>query len=188
VTDPLLIIVSGLPCTGKTTLARRLATEFRLPLVHKDGIKERLFDTLGWRDRAWSRTVGGATYELLFYFTEVLLAAGRPLIVESNFYPDHAARFLALQRQYPFQPLQVVCRTEGAVLFRRFQERAESGERHPGHVDQQNYAEFQTALLRGESAPLAIDGPVLLVDTTNFAVIDYARLFQTIHEVMRNEQ
>ena len=185
--QPVLIIVSGLPCTGKTTLARRLAAEVRLPLVPKDGIKERLFDTLGWSDRAWSRTVGGATYELLFYFTEVLLAAGQSLIVESNFYPDHAARFLALQRQHPFRPLQVVCHTEGAVLWRRFQARSESGERHPGHVDQQNYAEFRTALLRGESLPLALDGPVLPVDTTDFAVIDYARLFETIHEVLSFE-
>lgn len=186
-TKPLLIIVSGLPCTGKTTLARRLAAEVRLPLVHKDGIKERLFDTLGWSDRAWSRAVGGATYELLFYFTEVLLAAGQSLIVESNFYPDHAARFLALQGQHPFRPLQVVCRTEGTVLWRRFQARSESGERHPGHVDQQNYAEFRTTLLRGASAPLALDGPVLPVDTTDFSVIDYARLFQTIRGVMSNE-
>jgi predicted kinase len=185
--QPVLIIVSGLPCTGKTTLARRLAAEVRLPLVEKDGIKERLFDTLGWSDRAWSRRVGGATYELLFHFTEVLLAAGQSLIVESNFYPDHAARFLALQAQYPFAPLQVVCRTEGAVLWRRFQERSESGERHPGHVDQQNYAEFRTALLRGESPPLALDGPILPVDTTDFAVIDYARLFQAVREVLSFE-
>lgn len=36
VSVPTLIIVSGLPATGKSTLARRLATHFALPLMTKD--------------------------------------------------------------------------------------------------------------------------------------------------------
>jgi predicted kinase len=182
----LLIIISGLPCTGKTSLARLVAREFGLPLLHKDGIKERLFDTLGWHDREWSRTLGGATYELLFYFLEVQLAAGCSCIIESNFYPDHTARFQTLQAQHGFTPLQIVCHTEGTVLFRRFQQRAESGERHPGHVDQLNYDELRPLLLHTRSEPLALGGIVLPVDTTDFAVIDYAGLFHAIDDVVRS--
>ena len=37
---PLLILVTGLPCSGKTTLAVRMADELGLPLVTKDDIKE----------------------------------------------------------------------------------------------------------------------------------------------------
>ena len=50
-----LIIIWGLPCTGKTTLGPWLAKELGLPFVHKDGIKESLFESLGWKDRAWSK-------------------------------------------------------------------------------------------------------------------------------------
>lgn len=50
--SPQVILVNGLPATGKTTLARRIATDLRLPLLAKDAIKETLFDTLGWSDRA----------------------------------------------------------------------------------------------------------------------------------------
>src|SRR3712207_7266008 len=35
---PTLVIVSGAPAAGKTTLARRLATELWLPLIAKDAI------------------------------------------------------------------------------------------------------------------------------------------------------
>ncbi|MFZ4462043.1 MAG: AAA family ATPase [Patescibacteria group bacterium] len=42
----LLIIITGLPCTGKTTLGRKLAEELRLPFVSKDDFKELLFDDL----------------------------------------------------------------------------------------------------------------------------------------------
>ena len=46
-TKSLLIIINGAPCTGKTTLGRKLAKQLCLPFLSKDGIKEVLFDTLG---------------------------------------------------------------------------------------------------------------------------------------------
>src|SRR4051794_10844242 len=45
--SPLAVVVSGIPASGKTTLARQLALALELPLVSKDVIKEALFDALG---------------------------------------------------------------------------------------------------------------------------------------------
>jgi broad-specificity NMP kinase len=45
---PVLILITGAPCTGKTTIAQHLAGKFQLPVVHKDDIKERLFDRLDY--------------------------------------------------------------------------------------------------------------------------------------------
>ena len=39
-TQPLLVIVSGAPGTGKTTLARRFVVDLELRLLSKDQIKE----------------------------------------------------------------------------------------------------------------------------------------------------
>ncbi len=104
-TPPLVIVVNGLPATGKTTLARRLATDLHLPLLAKDVIKETLFETLGWSDRAWSRRLGAATMALLYKLLEEQLRAGRPCIVECNFYPDRdTERFRALARAYASRP------------------------------------------------------------------------------------
>ncbi|HEX8858768.1 MAG TPA: AAA family ATPase [Actinomycetes bacterium] len=47
-----LVLVTGPPASGKTTLARPLAFSLGLPLLGKDTIKEALFDTLGNGDRS----------------------------------------------------------------------------------------------------------------------------------------
>jgi predicted kinase len=178
---PLLVIVTGLPCTGKTTLALRLAGDFGLPFVNKDGLKERLFDRLGWQDRAWSQRLGLASYDLLYYFLEGQLQAGRSCIVESNFKAQiDAPKFLALKDRYPFYPFQIFCRADGAVLLERFRLRSKSGIRHPGHVDHLNDAEFQRVFLAGDEAPLPLGGELLTVDTTDFDSIDYAGIAATL--------
>lgn len=178
---PLLVIVTGLPCTGKSTLAARMAREFSLPLVSKDGIKELLFDTLGWRDREWSRQLGLATYRILYHLVERQLAAGRSLIVESNFSPPQAGpAFQAIRRSYPFAAIQYLCHTDGPVLLARFKQRAESGARHPGHVDRLNYAEFEPLLLQGRLQPVDLDCELVEVDTTDFDRLDYPALFEPV--------
>src|SRR5205085_6218589 len=102
---PILLIISGPPCTGKTILGKRIASQFHLPFLHKDGIKELLFDHLGWQDRTWSRRLGIASYALLFYFIEIQLQAGRSLIIESNFDPRLGTeQFLSLKAKYDFEP------------------------------------------------------------------------------------
>jgi predicted kinase len=176
-----LILISGLPCTGKTTLGRRLAADLQLPFVHKDGIKETLFNVLGWKDREWSKQLGGASQEILFYFIECQLKAGQSCIAESTFRPDfHMQPLQELKRKYRFELFQIECYTEGEVLFERFKTRSESGDRHPGHVDHLNYAEFRGALLKGRIAPLEIEGMRLEVDTTDFQTIPYDALLESL--------
>src|ERR671929_100801 len=87
---PLLLIVSGPPAAGKTTLGRRIARDLQLPFIAKDDIKETLFERLGWGDLALSRQFGRASYDLLYLFAEAQLMAGRSLALESNFSPEHA--------------------------------------------------------------------------------------------------
>jgi predicted kinase len=182
---PSILIVTGLPCTGKTTLGKRLAEDLRLPFISKDPIKERLFDTLGWSDREWSRRLGKATMDILYLLVEIELEAGRSFLVECNFDPALATgRFLDLYEKYPFNACQVLCHTEGKVLLERFKQRAESGERHPGHVDHTTYDELAPLLLTGTCEPLRIGGPVLPVDTTNFARIDYDGLVEEIRAAL----
>jgi len=177
VTGPLLVLINGMPCTGKTSLARVLAQRLELPCAGKDQFKEILYEHLGYSDRGRSQELGAASYELLYYFIEVQLKAGRSLIAEANFHAQHAGpRLKALQDRYAFRAVQIVCRTAPAVLLARYGQRAGSGERHPGHLDADLTAEFSALAQRGEWRPVPIESELIIVDTTDFGKIDYEGL------------
>ena len=130
--------------------------------------------------------MGIATYALLYYFLETQLSTGRSCIVESNFHAEYdTEQFLALKAKYDFEPLQICCMADGEVLFQRFKKRAESGDRHPGHVEILNLEAFKPVLLRGRDEVMDIGGTVVEVDTTDFERVDYEGLVEGIRRRMK---
>jgi predicted kinase len=184
---PLLIIVSGLPGAGKTTLAKWLSDELHLPLIYRDGLKELLFDSLGWSDREWSRTLGRASYELLYYVLEMQVCFGRSCIVESNFDPEQASlRLQALRQKCDFEPFQIQCVADSAVLVQRYRQRAFSSERHPGHTDNVSYDEFVPQFSKEyyiTQGKFEIRGTYVALDTTDVAAIDAQAVLRSLRAI-----
>jgi len=99
-----IIIVTGHPATGKTTLANILAQELVLPLIWKDSFKETLAEALGWSTDEWSRKLSVASWALLYQQVEILAKAGVPFIAEGNFEPTYATkRWQQLMASYPLR-------------------------------------------------------------------------------------
>jgi predicted kinase len=185
-TIPTLIIVSGLPGTGKSTLSNRLAAHFALPLIQKDMIKETLCDILGCTTLSQSQLYGRASMALLYQFAEVILMRGQNCIIESTFHPGLSMQDLdILQQRCPFSSFQIYCYAEIAVLSRRVQNRWESGERHPGHMEQlRSYYDQDHPIPQEYLQPLPLNGRVIELDTTDFANIDYEYLFAQIQTAL----
>jgi predicted kinase len=187
-TWPTIIIIWGLPCTGKTTLGQWLAKELGLPFVHKDGIKESLFESLGWGERAWSRQLSRASNELLYYFAETQLAVGRSLVIESNFDPKFAtSKFRALKERHAVEFFQVHCQATPEILFQRHESRVASGKRHPGHHTF-SLDEFKAIILSSTPQVMDIGGPVVELDTADFGRVDYAGLLEAVRSAIQTPQ
>ncbi len=176
---PTLLVVHGLPASGKTSLAKWIAHELHWPAVHKDDLKEILFDTLGWSDRAWSRRLGVSTIEIMYYIVEMQLSAGVSLLAECNFKPELASpKFREILTRTSATAIQVLCQSDGAVRLRRFKERA----RHPGHADLE-VNEAETDAWRAEVlAPLDVPGPLITVDSTDLTALDYSAVLRQIRD------
>ncbi len=156
-----IVLVSGAPGAGKTTLARALAEELGFALVTKDDIKETLFDALDGPagDLRFSRQIGGAAMELLW-----MLGGKCPeVILEANFRPrnqferDRAAAL-------PGHIVEVYCSCPAEECVRRYNERSGSGRRHGAHVartiTQETLAEYGEPIGIGRVITVGTSGPV----------------------------
>ena len=183
--NPLLVVVSGPPGAGKTTIGKMIAHEVSLPFISKDDIKELLFDQLGWYDREWSKKLGVSSIVLLFEFIEKLLAVCVSVVAESNFQPDFdIARFDELSRKYSFDILQIHCLADNDALVSRFFERADTTQRHRGHVETLNRDEFTQYLGKGIWKPLSIGGQVIRVDTTDWNKVKLDEIFDAVRSLL----
>lgn len=182
---PLLVIFTGLPGTGKTSISQHVARELSMPLIAKDAIKEIMYDEIGIGDKSWSGKLARATLQIMNHVTAELLRTGTSLIIESNYRPDLANdEFTELQKQHPFRCVQVICQTDPDVLAKRVHHRSKTN-RHPGHNDvaseQEHRSDAKRRIENNEDQPLDIAGSeTIIVDTTDFSKVDMAAVAKRI--------
>ncbi len=165
---PLLILLNGPPCAGKTHLRDYIVQTFRVPAMSKDMLKESLYATMGWSDRAWSRKLGRAAVALLYEYAASLLSQDLPCLLENNFRADRALQDLkTLEARLQFQTGQIFVWAQPEVLHMRFQDRARMASRHPGHLDPVLQHEYRAdAIPQSQLRPIETGGPVLRLETT----------------------
>jgi predicted kinase len=154
--QPTLIVVTGRPGSGKTTLTRDLARAVRCPLISRDQIKEGLVNTIG--PSGHTDEIAWQAYQIFFDTIEALLQQQVTLIAEAAF--QHKLWAPRLQPLSEIASLRIiVCNVDSQVAHSRCVARNladPARERiHPPPTAPSDYD------------PPHLDVPTITVDTSN---------------------
>ena len=123
-----------------------------------------------------------ASIAILLYLMEEQGRAGKACVIDSTFQRKELSRLKALRERFRFIPIQVHCQTEPTELARRYQQRVQIRDRHPGHLDHQLATEFDADALQKKYRPLELGGPVFRIDTTRSQEEPVQMLLKSLRE------
>lgn len=193
-----LILIAGMPATGKSTIAGKIAAEFGYPVLEKDDIKEALFDTVGYADLAAKRALDAGAGAVLLRCAESLLSRGISLVAVNNFDADQAPAVEAMIARARCTVVTVFLTGDPEVLYARYVARDKAHSRHQGHTFIDRYPPqpgddvnrsmtreyFRDRFEKHGMADFGIGGARIEVDATDPADIDVPALLAKLHAAL----
>lgn len=179
--DKTVILVNGIPASGKSTLARALAQHFGLPYLSLDGIKEPFMAQLDKVDRELNRQLGYAAYQAIW--SMVAQAPQRCIYVIDAWYGFQPRELLRkyLREAGVTQVLEVWNQISAELAAERYAARL--GQRSAGHPGAEYLPELRA--LAERAIPMAI-GPVIRVDQALPLEIGKITHWLALHGVVDN--
>lgn len=161
---PTLVVVTGPPGSGKTTLAHAIARAVPCPAICRDEIKEGMVHSVRDFTPAVGDPLTRRTYSTFFDVLELLLTDEVSVVAEAAF--QHQAWEPKLERLMDRATLRVVqCHTHPATAEKRILERASQRTAHADTALLESIRAGQDIFATFER--LAVPAPSMDVDTTS---------------------
>jgi len=196
-----MILVAGVPASGKTTFAKYLSSQLKIPMASKDIIKEYLYDSIGFKIREEKVALSVAAVNIMYHFAEVHLSINQPVILENNFENITKPKAEELTDKYKCRTITVLFHGDIEVIYKRFCERNKSPERHRGHIVNTQYPEtdpkdyqakteinlqkFYTGIKERGMIDFNPGGEIITADTTDFSKVSYEKILNQIKEILK---
>lgn len=175
----ILILVAGMPGSGKTSFAGFLADKLKIVFICKDRMKEILWETLQYDTnvRSESKKYGALAYAFSFHFCESIMKTGQSIVFESNFTQPRPEILHEMVKRYGYKVVTVLFGGDNKVIHRRFLKRDSTPDRHPGLVSNNYFSDY--TVFTEATKPCRdfnYGDAVLKVDTTNFGAVSYEQI------------
>ena len=170
-----LVIIGGVPATGKTTTTEFLAKETEFQVVAWDRLKESVWDVCATRDKEMNAEIGSCMFGVFKQYIESYLKRGESVIAEATFTWESDADWInGLAQKYGVHLYQVWHTADSEVAKHRFKQRWEAGKRHPGHFADAQYimGDFKDRFWNKAYNPLNLKGDTMVLDTTDVELIN----------------
>ena len=198
----MLIIIAGMPASGKSTIALKLSKSLNLPILEKDAIKEELFDTIGFNNYAQKRQLDVAATAVLIRLCDSLLEIDTSLIVVNNFRSDYSDTVKDLIDRHNASCITLFFKGDADTFYRRYVERDVKHNRHLGHILQDRFPpqegdsldytmsreEFAEKFEKLGMDEFDIGGVRIEIDATNPEEIDVDSLINQVKNYMENNK
>jgi broad-specificity NMP kinase len=158
---PLLIVITGRPASGKTTLAHIISKEIKCPVVSRDELKEGYINTTGIPHNQSNTSVDLYIYETFFRIIGLLISKRISIIIEAAF--QHKLWQPKLLEFIDKADVRIlICETNTELTKTRFNERLSiNTDRKKFHGDEQGERLIEIY------EPINVKAPTLYVDTTD---------------------
>jgi len=197
-----IIVLAGMPASGKSTTAKAIAGAFGLPIIAKDTLKESLFDVLGFENYGQKRKLDHAANALLVSITESMIQSNTPVILDNNFDKISAEALDRLCRESDCHCITVMFDGDTEAFYQRYVERDRLHKRHLGHILQDRFPpapgdsldyemtrdEFDEKFVKRGMTEFRCTGDRIEVDATHPELIDTKALVEQIRSLIKNER
>jgi predicted kinase len=178
--DYQLVVVSGLPASGKSSLSDRLGFDLGLPVIHRDQLRRSVFEPFTEIADAQDR-ISEATGRMIIEILDTFARARASVILDGNFNtPAHVIPVRALVQDYEWDAIEICLWGDPDILRTRFIERADP----PLTDDLIPY--FERVLHRPREPVLPSSARIFHLDTTDFSDLDAA--YPQLLSALRDER
>jgi predicted kinase len=161
---PLLVVVTGRPGSGKTTLAHTLARKIGCPTVCRDEIKEGFVNTMKSDHKSLGKDVNQGIYSTFFEVLEFLLTKQITLVAEAAF--QHHLWAPPLERLLQISEIKIIiCMVDPHLARSRFVQRGLSDPNRLRFHGDWGVRAAQEGIESGDYHPPLLPIPTLEVDT-----------------------